>query len=135
MKPVSPVPRMLTVADVAERLALSTKTVRRAIAARDLHVHVIGRQHRVAEEDLMAFIAQAKKVMSTQFHQNLEVSSRTTRLVNTVVLRRPKSIACCIHEFLPSSTNGFTRPLMSTSTASRKPTPPHLGAVLETDHR
>ena len=61
MKPVSPVPRMFTVADVAECLALSIKTVRRAIAARELHVHVIGRQHRVAEEDLIAFIARRRK--------------------------------------------------------------------------
>ena len=60
-KAPSPVPPMLTVTEVAERLKLSTKTVRRNIAAGDLHVHHIGRQHRVAEEDLLAFIAMRRK--------------------------------------------------------------------------
>lgn len=61
LKPVCQVPRMFTVTDVAERLAISSKTVRRAIAARELRVHQIGRQHRVAEDDLMAFIARRRK--------------------------------------------------------------------------
>lgn len=60
-KAPSPVPLMLTVTDVAERLRLSTKTVRRVIAAGELPVHHFGRQHRVAEEDLMAFIARRRK--------------------------------------------------------------------------
>jgi excisionase family DNA binding protein len=55
------VPPMLTVADVAERLRVSTKTVRRAIEAGDLHVHLIGRQHRVAEDDLMLFVTRRRK--------------------------------------------------------------------------
>jgi excisionase family DNA binding protein len=52
---------MHTVADVAARLQVCTVTVRRAIAAGELHVHQIGRQHRIAEDDLLAFIAQRRK--------------------------------------------------------------------------
>jgi excisionase family DNA binding protein len=56
-KALPPVPPMLTVADVAARLQLCTKTVRRAIEDGELHVHQIGRQHRIAEDDLLLFIA------------------------------------------------------------------------------
>ena len=52
----SPMPPMLSVADVAERLQLCAKTIRRAIATGELHVHQIGRRYRVAEDDLMLFI-------------------------------------------------------------------------------
>lgn len=49
--------RLLGVVEVAERLALSTKTVRRAITRQELRVHRLGRQIRVSEEDLQAFLA------------------------------------------------------------------------------
>jgi excisionase family DNA binding protein len=45
------------VAEVAERLAVSTKTVRRAITRQELRVHRLGRQIRISEEDLQAFLA------------------------------------------------------------------------------
>ncbi len=62
LKSAFPVVRpMHTVADVAARLQVCTVTVRRAIAAGELHVHQIGRQHRIAEDDLLAFIAQRRK--------------------------------------------------------------------------
>jgi excisionase family DNA binding protein len=62
MKRVLPsTPAMLTVADVAGRLQLCTKTVRRAIEVGELHVHQIGRQHRIAEDDLLLFIAKRRK--------------------------------------------------------------------------
>lgn len=48
---------LLTLAAVAERLAVSTKTVRRWIAGELLHAHRLGRQVRVAEEDLQLFLA------------------------------------------------------------------------------
>ena len=51
------VPSMLTVADIAKRLRISTKTVRRAIKAGKLHVHRVGRQQRIAEEDFAVFLA------------------------------------------------------------------------------
>jgi excisionase family DNA binding protein len=40
----------LSVSEVAELLKVSPKTVRRWIERGDLHVHQIGRQHRIAEQ-------------------------------------------------------------------------------------
>jgi excisionase family DNA binding protein len=54
-------PRLLGVDDVAARLAVSTKTVRRWIARGDLPVHQLGRQLRVAEEDLALFLQRSRK--------------------------------------------------------------------------
>lgn len=48
---------MLTVEDVAQQLQISPKTVRRMIARDDLAAHRIGRQLRVAQSDLRAFIS------------------------------------------------------------------------------
>jgi excisionase family DNA binding protein len=48
---------MLSVVEVAARLAVSTKTVRRSITQGDLRVHRLGRQIRISEEDLQAFLA------------------------------------------------------------------------------
>jgi excisionase family DNA binding protein len=47
-----------TVAEVAERLEVSTRTVRRWIASGKLVAHHFGRAVRIAESDLKAFIAQ-----------------------------------------------------------------------------
>ena len=49
-------PPMLTVGDVAARLQVCTKTVRRWIDRSELRVHRIGRQLRISEQDLEAFI-------------------------------------------------------------------------------
>jgi len=49
--------RFFTVAEVAERLHVATRTVRRWIEAGDLVVHRIGGILRIAEEDLRAFLA------------------------------------------------------------------------------
>nr|WP_237180370.1 helix-turn-helix domain-containing protein [Roseomonas haemaphysalidis] len=49
--------RLLSVVEVATRLAVSTKTVRRSITQGDLRVHRLGRQIRISEEDLQAFLA------------------------------------------------------------------------------
>lgn len=49
-------PQLLTVSDVAERLRISAKTVRRQVDQGELRVHRIGRQLRVSEQDLEAFI-------------------------------------------------------------------------------
>lgn len=48
---------LLTLTEVAARLAVSTKTLRRWIALEQLRSHRLGRQIRVAEEDLQAFLA------------------------------------------------------------------------------
>jgi len=47
-------PRLLTIPEVADYLKISTKTVRRWIDRGDLHAYRVGRQLRIAEEDLSA---------------------------------------------------------------------------------
>ena len=54
-------PRLLAVTDVAQLLQVSSKTVRRWIERRELRTHRLGRQLRVAEEDLAAFLGQRRK--------------------------------------------------------------------------
>lgn len=53
--PVRPA-RMLAVADVADRLHVSSKTIRRWITRKDLRVHWLGGQIRVTEEALQDFL-------------------------------------------------------------------------------
>ena len=61
-KPAAPqLPRLLTISEVAVRLRICTKTVRRWIDGGDLHAYRIGRQLRVSEEDLSAFMAQTRR--------------------------------------------------------------------------
>ena len=55
LKP-SVVPIMLTIDDIAAKLQLSNKTVRRLIARKKLAAHRIGGQLRVSPDDLLAFI-------------------------------------------------------------------------------
>jgi len=50
------VPRLHTITDVADRLQVSSKTVRRWIDAGDLVAHRLGRQLRISEQDLQVFI-------------------------------------------------------------------------------
>ena len=54
-------PRLLAVSEVAELLQVSSKTVRRWIERQELRTHRLGRQLRVAEEDLTAFLGQRRK--------------------------------------------------------------------------
>ena len=49
--------RFLTIAEVARRLNVSTRTVSRWISGGDLVVHRIGGVVRIAEGDLLAFLA------------------------------------------------------------------------------
>ena len=53
--------RLLTVADVAEHLKVNPRTVRRWITDKKLHFHQVGRQQRVAEEDLAAFLSACRR--------------------------------------------------------------------------
>jgi excisionase family DNA binding protein len=48
--------RFYTVAQVAELLAVSTRSVRRWIAAGELSAHKFGRQVRISEINLKAFV-------------------------------------------------------------------------------
>ena len=49
-------PALLTVKDAAERIQVSTQTIRRMIKA-GLKIYRAGRQIRIAEQDLMDFIS------------------------------------------------------------------------------
>jgi excisionase family DNA binding protein len=46
---------------VAKKLSVSTKTIRRWIERGELHVHRLGRQIRISEEDLVAFLASHRR--------------------------------------------------------------------------
>lgn len=52
---------MLTVADVADELSLSEKTVRRWINDKLLRAYRIGRVVRIAREDLTAFVGRHRQ--------------------------------------------------------------------------
>jgi excisionase family DNA binding protein len=56
----APVPRLLSIATVALHLDVSQKTVRRLVEDGQLPVHRVGRQIRVSEPDLAAFIARSR---------------------------------------------------------------------------
>jgi excisionase family DNA binding protein len=62
------VPRLLTVAEIAEQSGFSTKTIRRWIDRGDLRHLRFGRQIRVADEDLNAFWSQRRPLMTTGGH-------------------------------------------------------------------
>ena len=57
----SRLPRLLAVSEVAELLQVCSKTVRRWAERQELRTHRLGRQLRVAEEDLAAFLGQRRK--------------------------------------------------------------------------
>jgi excisionase family DNA binding protein len=54
-------PNLYSVDQVAKLLGVSQKTVRRIIAAKELPVHRFGRQLRISQPDLTAFIARARE--------------------------------------------------------------------------
>lgn len=47
---------LLSVADVAERLDVSVKTIRRLIDSKSIAIHRIGRQIRISEADLAMYV-------------------------------------------------------------------------------
>lgn len=49
-------PALLTIGQIAERLQVSTKSIRRWIGEGELIAHRIGHQWRVSESDLQTFI-------------------------------------------------------------------------------
>lgn len=51
---------LLTIDEVAERCRVSSRTVRRWIGAGDLPAHRLGRQLRIAPNDLSAFLYRAQ---------------------------------------------------------------------------
>jgi excisionase family DNA binding protein len=59
LKPTS-IPRLLSIAAVALHLGLSEKTVRRLIQDGQLPSHRVGRQIRISEMDLAAFLLRSR---------------------------------------------------------------------------
>ena len=56
--PNEPLPdRLYTLEEVAHRLSVSTKSVRRWIDANELRVYRLGRQLRICEDDLRSFLS------------------------------------------------------------------------------
>ena len=60
LTPPSRLPRLLDLPDAAKALRVSVKTVRRWIEQRELRVHRLGRQLRISEEDLAAFVNRSR---------------------------------------------------------------------------
>ena len=58
--PPEPGERFLSVAEVAKRLGVSEKTVRRKIASDDLPAHRLGKLLRVSERILTAYVTRAR---------------------------------------------------------------------------
>ena len=56
-----PKPRLLSVATVADRLDVSTKTIRRWIEAGELRIHRLGRSVRISETDLQKFLEEHRQ--------------------------------------------------------------------------
>lgn len=54
-------PRLMSVKEVARLLDVCTKTVRRWIRRGDIHVHRVGRNLRIAEEDLQIFLNRSRR--------------------------------------------------------------------------
>ena len=48
---------LLTISEVAEHLKVDPRTVRRALKKGELHAHYVGRQIRVSQDDLAAFLS------------------------------------------------------------------------------
>jgi excisionase family DNA binding protein len=52
--------RLYSIDAVAEMLGVSSKTVRRLIAIEEFRIHRIGRQIRISEADLAAYLARSR---------------------------------------------------------------------------
>ena len=55
-------PRLLSIAEVARYLGVSEKTIRRLLRDGLLRSYRVGRQLRISQEDLTAYLAQARFV-------------------------------------------------------------------------
>lgn len=55
-------PNLISVREFAERLSISSKTVRRLIDSGQLPIHRIGGQIRIAETDAARFVARRRQV-------------------------------------------------------------------------
>lgn len=56
-----PTSRLLTIHDVADFLRIDPKTVRRLVESNQLTAYKVGRQWRITERDLWAFLAERRR--------------------------------------------------------------------------
>jgi excisionase family DNA binding protein len=61
MNATSKVQRMYSIKEVGPQVGVSSKTIRRWIERGELHVPRLGRQLRISEEDLLAFLSKHRK--------------------------------------------------------------------------
>ena len=57
----TPVSQFFTITEVAKLLAVSSRTIRRAIDSKELAAHHFGKTVRIAESDIKAFIARHRR--------------------------------------------------------------------------
>ncbi|MBX3478834.1 MAG: helix-turn-helix domain-containing protein [Caulobacter sp.] len=57
----TPTPALFPLADVAERLSVSKKTVSRWVESGELRAHKLGAQWRISESDLATFLIQRRR--------------------------------------------------------------------------
>jgi excisionase family DNA binding protein len=61
MNTISKLPRLYSVKEAAPLIGVCGKTIRRWIDRGELHVHRLGRQLRISEEDLIAYLATRRR--------------------------------------------------------------------------
>lgn len=54
-------PRFFTLAEIAEQLRISVKTIRRWIERGELYFHRLGRRLRISEDDLLLYLAKHRR--------------------------------------------------------------------------
>jgi excisionase family DNA binding protein len=61
MNAISKLPRLYSIKEAAPLIGVCSKTIRRWINRGELHVHRLGRQIRISEEDLIAYLANRRR--------------------------------------------------------------------------
>ena len=61
MNVISKLPRLYSIKEAAPHIGVCSKTIRRWIDQGELHVHRLGRQIRISEDDLLAYLAKHRR--------------------------------------------------------------------------
>lgn len=60
--PKGRMPRYLSIKEVAERLSVCERTIRRAIKSGELRASMAGRQYRISEDDLRDYLHRGRHI-------------------------------------------------------------------------